>query len=126
MAKRKISRRIPNQALICDFCGVPLALLSGANRSTRKKYDWYIERSPGWKAVRYWALERAGYKCQKCGAASVFCAGGIGGVVLHVHHLNYDHLGHEWPEDLVVLCEQCHKAEHEAMAKEKTSPEVKP
>jgi 5-methylcytosine-specific restriction endonuclease McrA len=120
MAKRKISRRIPNQDLICDFCGVPLALLSGANRSTRKKYDWYIERSPGWKSVRYWALERSGYKCQKCGANA--------GVSLHVHHLNYDHLGHEWPEDLVVLCESCHKAEHEAMAmaKAKADPEVKP
>ena len=31
---------------------------------------------------------------------------------LEVHHRNYERLGRERPEDLVVLCRRCHKLEH--------------
>ena len=102
MARTKMRRKIPLINSICAFCGLPHGLSGVKGRSI---YDWYITRSKGWKSVRYWALERADYKCQQCGLNE--------GYGLHVHHLNYSHLGHEFPEDVVVLCEACHKAEHQ-------------
>jgi len=34
-------------------------------------------------------------------------------VKLHVHHLTYDNLGRELDDDLIVLCNDCHKQVHE-------------
>lgn len=34
------------------------------------------------------------------------------GVDLDVHHLTYERLGNELPEDLVVLCARCHALRH--------------
>ena len=31
---------------------------------------------------------------------------------LHLHHKNYDNLGHEKREDLMLLCDSCHKLGH--------------
>src|SRR5262245_25955062 len=56
-----------------------------------------------WEAERALALERAGYKCDNCGSEAR----------LVVHHRDYDRLGDEWPEDLRVLCWDCHGWEHE-------------
>lgn len=59
-----------------------------------------------WKAERALALERDGYRCTNCGSEAQ----------LVVHHDNYDHQGDEWPEDLRVLCWNCHDKEHERRA----------
>ena len=59
-----------------------------------------------WRAERGLALERAGYECHNCGSEAR----------LVVHHDNYDHVGDEWPEDLRVLCWDCHTWEHERRA----------
>ena len=85
----------------CPICNAPyiLAESKGVNRDL---YDWYINHSPVWYAKRKWALERAGYKCEQCGNT----------YNLSVHHLNYNNLGKEHPEDLKVLCKTCHEREH--------------
>jgi 5-methylcytosine-specific restriction endonuclease McrA len=62
-----------------------------------ERYQRYL-RSPEWASTRAAAIRRAGGKCQKCGDASG----------LEVHHLNYDRLGRERHEDLIVLCGDCH------------------
>lgn len=31
---------------------------------------------------------------------------------LEVHHLTYDRIGNEHPDDLIVLCPQCHRKAH--------------
>lgn len=59
-------------------------------------------RSDAWRRRRQRAIKRAGYKCQRCGRADR----------LECHHLTYDRLGHERPADLIVLCHECHAAEH--------------
>ena len=61
------------------------------------KYLSYI-KSPAWFARRQRALQRAGNRCQVCGRS----------YWLHVHHVSYDHLGHERDIDLTVLCSECH------------------
>lgn len=55
--------------------------------------------SPRWQEVRAAALERAGHRCQLCYSK----------VRLEVHHRTYERLGHEEPDDLIVLCSRCHE-----------------
>jgi 5-methylcytosine-specific restriction endonuclease McrA len=67
-----------------------------------KGYEDYL-KSFEWKVRRLRALRDADGKCQKCGKAKG----------LEVHHLRYTNLGAEPPEDLAVLCLDCHVQEHE-------------
>lgn len=61
-------------------------------------YDEYIN-SMAWKIKRNRMIVEASWTCQKCGATNT---------ALEVHHLTYDNLGNEEPEDLMVLCKKCH------------------
>jgi len=65
------------------------------------EYMTYAEylQTDHWKGIRAAALWFAGERCQLCG----------GHKDLQVHHNNYNCLGHERPEDLVVLCDRCHE-----------------
>ncbi|MBW1676868.1 MAG: HNH endonuclease [Deltaproteobacteria bacterium] len=63
----------------------------------RSKEEYY--KCEEWEKVRIFALHRAKHRCQRCGASGV----------LQVHHLTYDNLYNEKPEDLEVLCKKCHK-----------------
>lgn len=64
-------------------------------------YQEYLE-SPEWAVKKEEALRRAGHKCEKCS----------GDKKLQVHHLSYDRLGDELPEDLQSLCVICHRQAH--------------
>ncbi len=76
-------------------------------RSIRRLlYRLYL-RLPWWQRVREAALERAGNRCQHCGAHRE----------LQVHHLRYRDGGRSvlWREradDLQVLCRGCHVKAH--------------
>jgi hypothetical protein len=64
-------------------------------------YDAYIG-SDAWRAspARLDALRRDQYRCRGCNTTDN----------LEVHHRTYAHFGHERPEDLTVLCRECHDA----------------
>jgi 5-methylcytosine-specific restriction endonuclease McrA len=82
--------------------GLELWGAEAANVYRRGKYQDYLE-TIWWSVIRSLALA-AGYRqCEFCGATGR----------LHVHHLNYEHLGHETPSDLIVLCWSCHADAHE-------------
>ena len=73
-----------------------------------ERADWVVEyeaylKSPAWQEKRMVALERAGRRCQICGAK---------GVPLEVHHNSYERLGDELPEHLLVACDPCHERIH--------------
>lgn len=71
-------------------------------RSLRRwLYRRYL-RSARWRETRLHAVRRAGFRCKRCGA----------GGRLDVHHLSYVRVGRERPDDLTVLCRECHRAEH--------------
>lgn len=72
------------------------------------QYSEYL-KSPYWKALRRRALHAAHYRCNRCGFRAW---PGSEDEWLHVHHLTYERLGCERPEDLEVLCAQCHAAAH--------------
>jgi 5-methylcytosine-specific restriction endonuclease McrA len=77
------------------------------------KSQWYQNylKSDHWQTVRVEKLERERYCCERCG---YFARRRFGQWVgIHVHHKNYERLGHErLDEDLEVLCEYCHECEH--------------
>ena len=56
--------------------------------------------APEWQDLRRRMLQRANYRCQRCGA---------GRCVLQLHHKTYERLGQEHADDVEVLCPSCHK-----------------
>ena len=65
-------------------------------------YKEYIQ-SDKWVKTRCDAILYAEGKCESCGSDKN----------LQVHHINYDNLGFEEPDDLIVLCGRCHMKEHD-------------
>lgn len=82
-----------------DFEALLIGLIVG-NR--RVDYYTYIA-SPEWKSKAEAAKKRAGYRCQVCNR------GPQEGARLDAHHRTYARLGHERPEDITVLCHNCHE-----------------
>jgi hypothetical protein len=85
------------------------------NREALKKLmsDHWIEyadylKSDQWKAVRSRAKFEADMCCQICGSE----------YSLDVHHRTYERLGDELPEDLIVLCNNCHAKFHDKLPKQ--------
>lgn len=68
-------------------------------------YAEYL-RTSEWQTTRRAKLEQVGHQCRRCGTDRP----------LHVHHLTYDHVGHEWLDELVVLCKRCHSDIHDDRA----------
>lgn len=72
-------------------------------------YREYILSSQ-WRAFRFYVLEQRGECCEFCGARR---EAAYDDTVFHLHHLDYSRLGHEHPEDVIVLCRSCHDDVHE-------------
>lgn len=72
-------------------------------KSREQEYQEYIS-SPKWRRIAKAAIERAGGQCQKCGISKWTKK-------LEVHHVTYERFKNERPEDLMVLCPDCHKEE---------------
>lgn len=77
-------------------------LLNQRHKNRKIPYKEYL-KTDHWQTIRKNALSRAGYKCQLCSNKNLR---------LNVHHNNYRNLWHETPQDLIVLCEKCHKKFH--------------
>lgn len=78
----------------------------------QKKLEWqqwynaeYLA-SEKWQDIRRRVLARAGHTCEGCGINSA----------TQVHHLTYEHVGHEFLFELLALCRDCHKRIHDAPA----------
>ena len=64
-------------------------------------YAAYI-RSAAWRAKAYAAKQRVGWRCQVCNRHH-------SQIGLDAHHRTYERLGREFPEDITVLCRDCHE-----------------
>lgn len=65
-------------------------------------YNAYT-RSDAWKRKRRAAYNRAGHKCEECGASRC---------LVEAHHLTYERFGNEADTDIRVLCTPCHALVH--------------
>ena len=77
----------------------------------------YIEqlKDGRWQVKKTSIMQRDGFKCRVCGAKA------SDGVMLNVHHLFYKRGAAPWEyddDDLVTLCESCHKKEHDEINSE--------
>lgn len=97
-AGRQIWKAITTQASPIEI-GIP-GLRQREINSSRVIYDDYI-RSAKWRKRAQVAKVAAGHRCQICYTPE-------SEAVLHTHHRTYRNLGNEKPEDLIVLCEDCH------------------
>lgn len=70
----------------------------------RMPYREYL-RTQHWARQRTFAQERAGQRCELCGQDDR----------LDVHHRSYARVGFEQPDDLIVLCVDCHRDHHRAL-----------
>ena len=76
------------------------------NKPSKKELQktWYKNylKSDTWRTIRNTRLKFDNYKCVKCGLRAD-----------EVHHLTYINVENENLEDLMSLCIDCHKKEHE-------------
>lgn len=86
------------QRLKAAEAGEPLPV--GTDYQFGEMYDQYN--------VRQYVLHRDGYACQCCGAHATARRE----VKLHVHHLESRKVGGDAPDNLITLCEDCHKGYH--------------
>lgn len=82
-----------------DFEALVIGLLTPRKRV---EYYQYIQ-SPEWHRKTEFAKRAAGYRCQVCNRNK------NDGAILNAHHRTYERLGCEKPEDITVLCGECHE-----------------
>lgn len=70
---------------------------------SKMNYDDFLN-TPYWKAIASYAKHEAHNRCSFCGESEN----------LEVHHISYKNKGLElWSRnDLIVLCDNCHRSEH--------------
>lgn len=75
----------------------------------RKKVDYPEYRqyivSKEWYQLKIDILEKRGCYCEKCKKKKYPAA-------LQLHHLSYERLFNEEPQDLMLVCKRCHEKEH--------------
>jgi len=70
-------------------------------RAKEARRRWYAEfylNTEHWRDLRLRVLERADHCCEGCQEARA----------TEVHHLTYEHIGHEMLWELVAVCAACH------------------
>lgn len=72
------------------------------NLTHKEKYRRYL-KSAKWKNFKRILIKERGHKCQDCGEKYRPLDG---------HHITYERLFNELPEDVRLLCHQCHMKEH--------------
>ena len=73
--------------------------------TSNPEYVRYLN-SAAWKAKTQEILDRADGACEECGDPPAE------GDTFEVHHLTYERVFHEDPEDLIALCSPCHRRAH--------------
>jgi hypothetical protein len=68
-----------------------------------KEYDDALA-SAHWRKLRKIAEQRSHRRCEKCGRSTENALFG-----LSLHHVTYERLGAELPEDVLLLCPRCHR-----------------
>jgi len=92
---KKARSKLGHKATDEDIQSLVDELIRKANYASYLMTDHWINKRDA-------ILERDNHRCKQCKKT----------YLLHVHHLTYDRLGNEDDEDLITLCEDCHKRLH--------------
>jgi len=75
--------------------------MSGWKELGFKSYKDFL-KSYIWQEKRKAIFIRRGNSCERCNSNKN----------LQIHHLNYDNVGNENKNDVIILCKKCHEEEH--------------
>lgn len=79
-----------------------MPLKSGKSIPHKEKYHNYL-KSIKWRNFSNRVKAQRNHTCEICGVKSY---------TLHAHHLTYERVFQENPNDIQVLCADCHYKEH--------------
>ena len=98
---------LPIGKVVVETAEFDLQLLKAIadGRPVPQSEDYQQGEMYGFYNVRQYVFFRDGYTCQCCGAHGK-------GVKFHTHHLESRKTGGNAPDDLVTVCDKCHKAFH--------------
>ena len=99
----KVCRLLPVTAITVETASFDLQAIKNPNTSGT---DYQQGEQLGFWNVREYVLWRDGHACRHC-------LGKSKDPVLNVHHLESRRTGGDAPNNLITLCETCHKAYHE-------------
>lgn len=109
---QKIDSHIKIASLVCSILPIDTIVIETAQFDTQKiknpdisGEEYQHGEQEGFWNVREYVLWRDGHVCQHCKGKS-------GDKVLNVHHLESRKTGGNSPDNLITLCETCHKAYH--------------
>lgn len=109
---QKVDSHIKIANLVCSILPIDTIVIETAQFDTQKIKNPDISREEyshgeqeGFWNVREYVLWRDAHVCQHCKGKS-------GDKVLNVHHLESRKTGGDSPDNLITLCETCHKAYH--------------
>ena len=109
-AVRKVIRLLPVSEINVEVCRFDTQKLQNPDI---KGVEYQNGEQKGFDNVKAYVRYRDGYKCQ-------VCKGKSGDDMLHVHHIVFrSQGGTDNPNNLITLCETCHKAIHDGTLKVK-------
>jgi HNH endonuclease len=96
----------------CQECAEPVMAMANGYHCLNGRNDFpdrYQQRvsSAQWKTLKRKVIEQRGSRCERCEQVSAS---------LHLHHVHYRSLGGEQPEDVELLCAECHTRADEERA----------
>lgn len=105
---KRVLQLLPIRKVIVETAEFDLQLLKAIENGDPlpKGPDYQKGEQLGQYNLRQYILHRDGYTCQACGTHKK-------GTKLHVHHLESRRVGGNAPDNLITLCETCHKALHQ-------------
>lgn len=109
----RLCRLLPVSKVVIETAEFDLQLLKASLQgdSIPEGTDYQRGEMYGHYNVRQYILWRDGYKCRSCGIHPQERKK----IKLHVHHLESRKVGGNAPNNLVTLCEQCHKKVHKGI-----------
>ena len=109
---QKVDSHIKIANLVCSILPIDTIVIETAQFDTQKiknpdisSEEYQHGEQEGFWNVREYVLWRDGHVCQHCKGKSR-------DKVLNVHHIESRKIGGDSPDNLITLCETCHKAYH--------------
>ena len=112
---KRVCRILPVSRVVVETAEFDLQLLKAIadGRPVPQGEDYQKGEQAGFYNVRQYVLWRDGYRCQCCGMHGK-------GIKLHIHHKESRKTGGDAPENLVTLCEVCHRKLHQGLIAEQS------
>lgn len=106
-AIKRACRLLPVSKVVVETAEFDLQMLKAvdAGKPVPQGEDYQKGEMYGFYNVRQYVFFRDGYICQCCGAHGK-------GVKFHTHHLESRKVGGNAPDNLVTVCDKCHKSFH--------------